>query len=158
MKKFILGTIAGIILCGGIVYGVNLYNASDISYTTNAGIETNVKDILDELYNIKNVGDATAADIIEGKTAVVKGNLITGTASKKSGEANIIYYKMSGYGTSFSYNVGTGYSKVEYAITYGDLASSGYTLYARTTYNAETGVATVTGKNSTLEGYFICWK
>jgi len=90
MKKFILGTIVGIMLCGGIVYGLNVYESNSIKYSpTDAGWEvSNVSDAINSLYsmkteldNIKSVGDATSSDIAVGKTAVVQGELITGTGS-----------------------------------------------------------------------------
>ena len=88
MKKFILGTIVGIILCGGIVYGASIYESNSIEYSpTDASWEVNnVDDAINSLYSmkqeletIKTIGNATASDILKGKTAVVKGNTITGT-------------------------------------------------------------------------------
>lgn len=46
--SFILG---GIILCSGIVYGVTLYKAKDVTYSNESSEVTNVNDALDELYN-----------------------------------------------------------------------------------------------------------
>jgi len=80
MKKIILGIMIGIILGSGIVYGANLYSASDIEYTTSDGIETNVNNVLNEMYVIKTTGDAEASDISEGKKAVVQGKEVIGTS------------------------------------------------------------------------------
>lgn len=93
MKKFaknnVLGFILGILLCSGIVYAAS-YLASDVVYdpTDETWKVSNVKEALDSLYSIKkelisikSLGDATAFDIKKGKTAVVNGKLITGTAS-----------------------------------------------------------------------------
>lgn len=93
MKKNILFTILGIILgiCG-TVSATLLYSAKDIEYK-----ESNVQDAIDDLYSIKNdldattyslndlksKGNATSSDILSGKTAVVNGNLITGTKLAK---------------------------------------------------------------------------
>lgn len=47
----------------------------------------------EELDNIKSLGDSTASQVLSGKTAVVKGNTITGTASvlgEVTGSANLM--------------------------------------------------------------------
>ena len=54
MKKIIFNFVLGIILCSSIVYGINLYKASDILYTTSDGVETNVNDSLNDLYDQLN--------------------------------------------------------------------------------------------------------
>ena len=77
MRKFILGTIFGITISVGVVYAAS-YLASDISYTRDGNL-INVNEALDDLHNKINVGDATASDILEGKTALVQGQLVTGT-------------------------------------------------------------------------------
>ena len=82
MKRFILGMIVGILLCSGIVYGINIYKAEEISYIP---IDTswevdNVEDALNDLNEKFNLGDAEPSDIANGKTTVVNGKLITGTA------------------------------------------------------------------------------
>ena len=52
IKSNILGFILGGLIFGSIgIYAANLYNANDISYTTNDGTKTNVNDALNELYN-----------------------------------------------------------------------------------------------------------
>jgi len=88
IKNNLFGFILGILLCGGIVYGVNIYESNDIEYSpTDASWEVNnVNEAINSLHNmvtelekIKSLGDATADDIIKGKTAVVNGKLITGT-------------------------------------------------------------------------------
>ena len=97
MKKFIknniFGFALGIILCGGIVYGANVYQSNSIEYnpTDSSWNVSNVSDAINslhsmvkELENIKSIGDATAAQILKGKTAVVKGNKITGTMKNMS--------------------------------------------------------------------------
>jgi len=83
MKKIIQSRIFLVIICGILftsfgIYATN-YLASDISYAKD-GVQTNVKDALDDLYGITTLGDATVEDIASGKTAIVKGELLTGTA------------------------------------------------------------------------------
>ena len=51
MKKIILGIVIGMILCGGIVYGANLYKAEEISYEKDGWEVNNVNEALDDLYN-----------------------------------------------------------------------------------------------------------
>ena len=58
IKNNLFGFILGIILCSGIVYGVNLYNATDISYNNNKTNVENVNEALNDLYDIVNVEDA----------------------------------------------------------------------------------------------------
>jgi len=90
MKKLIIGIIIGGIIFGGIVYGANIYESNTIEYSptdsswevNNVGAAINsLYDMKTELENIKSVGDATASDILAGKTALVKGVEVTGTAS-----------------------------------------------------------------------------
>lgn len=85
--------VLGITLCSGIVYGANLYKSEDIQYTpTDSSWEvSNVSTAINSLYsmkneldNIKGLGDATPSDIISGKTAVVNGELITGSLNATS--------------------------------------------------------------------------
>ena len=52
MKKMMLGIIIGGLIFGSMVYAAS-YNANDITYTKN-GVETNVNEALNELYNVQN--------------------------------------------------------------------------------------------------------
>ena len=87
---FILG---GLIFGSIGIYGANNYQSNTIEYSpTDTSWEvSNVNQAINSLYgmkqeldNIKGIGDATAAQILSGKKAVVKGNTITGTMKNMS--------------------------------------------------------------------------
>lgn len=89
MKKLIRSRIFLVIICGIVftsigAYAATTYKASEISYTPSDGTEINVENALNDIYNIKKLGDATAGDIASGKTAVVQGKLITGSLQKNT--------------------------------------------------------------------------
>jgi len=78
MKKIFLGIIVGLILCGGVVYGVNTYESNTIEYSpTDSSWEvSNVNEAINSLYsnlteleNIKNtdayisLGTGTSFDV-----------------------------------------------------------------------------------------------
>jgi len=84
----LFGIILGIILCSGIVYGAKVYESNAIEYSPidSSWEVSNVNEAINGLYSmkeelddIKSVGDATASDIADGKTAVVQGVEVTGT-------------------------------------------------------------------------------
>ena len=86
MKKVIKSRIFLIVLlciisCGIGVYAATTYKASDVVYNASDGTSMNVNDALNNIYQITKLGDATADNILKGKTAVVQGKLITGTGS-----------------------------------------------------------------------------
>lgn len=76
-KSNLLSFMLGAILFGGIgVYAANEYNANLIKYN-----ETNVESALNDLYDLTNYGTASASDILSGKTALINGIKVTGTAA-----------------------------------------------------------------------------
>lgn len=83
MKKIYNNGLVMFIL-GGLLFGSisvlasEKYGANLIVYESENGEET-VDEALNELYALKNVGDATAGDIKEGKTVLVNGKIIIGT-------------------------------------------------------------------------------
>ena len=98
---FILG---GLIFgCIGI-YGSNVYESDTIEYspTDESWSVSNVNEAINSLYSMKNelnatetslnnlkaIGDATAAQILSGKKAVVKGSTITGTMTDRGAVTN----------------------------------------------------------------------
>ena len=87
MKKIIksrifLVIITMIICISGTLYAANTYKASDVIYNASDGTSMNVNDALNNIYQITKLGDATADNILKGKTAVVQGKLITGSLQK----------------------------------------------------------------------------
>ena len=96
MKKVIksrifLVIITAIIFASLGIYAATSYKASDVIYNSEDGTSMTVNEALNDIYKIKSLGDATANDILNGKTAVVKGELITGvSASANISEVAII--------------------------------------------------------------------
>ena len=89
MKKLIRSRIFLVIICGIVftsigAYAATAYKASDVIYASSDGTSMNVNDALNDIYNIKKLGNATAGDIASGKTAVVQGKLITGSLQKNT--------------------------------------------------------------------------
>ena len=89
MKKLIRSRIFLVIICGIVftsigAYAATAYKASDVIYASSDGTSMNVNDALNDIYNIKKLGNATAGDIASGKTAVVQGKLITGNLQKNT--------------------------------------------------------------------------
>lgn len=83
MKKFfnknmIIGFIAGAIIFSGItVFAVTKYSSDNILYKK-GNEDIVLTDVLDNLNNYINYGNASASDIAPGKTALVNGKKITG--------------------------------------------------------------------------------
>lgn len=73
--------ISGILFISCGIYAASLYKAKDVSYNKENWEVNTVNEALDELKNKTDIlmtGDATSADIVSGKTAVVNGEIITG--------------------------------------------------------------------------------
>ena len=90
MKKVIKSRIFLVIICGIIftsvgAYAAVTYKASDVLYTSSDGTSMTVNDALNDIYQIKTLGDATASDILNGKTAIVQGKLVTGNVEVPDG-------------------------------------------------------------------------
>lgn len=99
MKKIIkmeviVSFLLGIVLYGGIVCAASYY-AKDVSYQSSDETweVSNVNDAINDLYRITTLGDATASDIATGKTAVVKGKLVTGTMGINLDGIQLVKYK-----------------------------------------------------------------
>ena len=93
----IFGFILGGIIFGSVVYAASYY-AKDVMYdpTDESWEVNNVNNALNDLYdmkteldNLKSLGDATTNDIMSGKTALVQGELVTGTKVQKNNEMNM---------------------------------------------------------------------
>ena len=61
MKKYIMGFITGLLVCGSIVYAATSVLSTDVTYdNSESGLEsTNVQDALDELFEKVNGGNLT---------------------------------------------------------------------------------------------------
>lgn len=89
MNKTIKLLLIGLILfSNNVVYAETIIDSKNVTYSNSKTKEENVKGALDELIdtvdNINSGGDADSIDITEGKTAIVKGKLITGTRKNNS--------------------------------------------------------------------------
>ena len=127
-SRLFIFIISGIIFTNLGVYATIAYYAKDVLYISNDGKSVTVNDALDNLYsmkneltNLKSLGDATEDDILEGKTAVVNGNLLTGTRkntqSTFSGSFNAYHWGKDGdnYIAYSLYDI-TNYNKVKLKI------------------------------------------
>ena len=103
-SKIFLIVILCIISCSIGVYAATTYKASDVVYNASDGTSMNVNDALNDIYQIKTLGDATESDIISGKKAVVQGKLITGTLNKFNNVLETIS-NSSTYATSVTGNL-----------------------------------------------------
>lgn len=82
LKNRLFIIIVTMIICiSGTIYAVNKYQAYEVIYNKKDGTTTDVNKALDELYENISFGDATSEDIANGKTAIVKGKMITGIAT-----------------------------------------------------------------------------
>ena len=84
-KNYLFGLLTGILLSGTVVYAY-VFRAQDINYdnTTSNLSANNVQDAINILNDRTSIGNATASDIVSGKTALVQGEEITGTLVPKS--------------------------------------------------------------------------
>ena len=154
--KYIIGFITGVVITiGASVYAYS-YFANDVSYIKQGTVnEISISDALNELYNRESANfasrtsaNATANDIIKGKTAWVNGQQITGNANK------LVV-------TTVSYQAGWGhialdfkpsmaiiaYNKTDYSIFYKDdtteyyvgASSSGASKTNRVSWTQDTG-------------------
>ena len=83
LKNRIFIVVITMIICiSGTLYATNLYKASEVVYSSSDGTTTDVNTALNNLYSdynsLKKKGNATANQILNGKTAIVNGNEITG--------------------------------------------------------------------------------
>ena len=139
IKSNVFGFMLGVILCGGIVYGVNTYQSNSIEYspTDSSWNVNNVNEAINSLYsiktnldatktelnstktsldNLKSIGDATAAQILSGKTALVQGSTITGTMTDRGAVTNSL-------NAGGSYTIPAGYHNGSGKVTANSLAS-----------------------------------
>ena len=89
-KKYNLITVIMVLLIGvSITAGISYFVYADalssalVTYSRENSEVVNVEGALNELYTKSSVGDATAANILSGKTALVGGATVTGTMTNK---------------------------------------------------------------------------
>jgi len=122
----LFGFILGGIIFGCIgIYGANVYQSNTIEYspTDESWSVSNVNEAINSLYsmkteldNIKSIGDATAAQILSGKKAVVKGSTVTGTMTNRGAVTNAL-------NAGGSYTIPAGYHNGSGKVTANSLAS-----------------------------------
>jgi len=184
-KNSIFTFMLGMIVASVGVYGTNVYQSNTIEYspTDSSWSVSNVSDAINSLYsmkqeldNLKGIGDATAAQILSGKNAVVKGSTIIGTMTDRgawtntptgSGKVTIPagYHNGSGYvntATSYTngYNAGVSATKVGNATAAQVLAGKTFTNSSgagltgtMTNRGAWTNTPTTKGKVTIPAGY-----
>lgn len=82
--KFFIGLIVGLIISGVGAYAITQIAASVVTYdNATSGLEASTaQEAIDELYTLHTQGDASASDILTGKTAISNGTVLTGTMAK----------------------------------------------------------------------------
>lgn len=153
-KKLVISFMIGLLTCGSIVYAAN-YMASDITYTKEGWEVNNVSDALDELKRTTDVlttGDATAGDIVKGKTAVIQGEIVTGTLEsvKKSVVFTSSPVDMKQYTdrwselttADFKAGFGSASANAEAKSINSSTTTAGISVYPKFTYNSTTGTLT----------------
>ena len=78
--KVVIAFILGILVSGVSVYATTIINSNEVRYDNSNGMEsTDVQNAIEEIYSKTTYGDATAEDILSGKTALVNGIQVIGT-------------------------------------------------------------------------------
>ncbi len=96
MKKLILGIFIGILVSGGVVYGANLIDSKDVTYTPNNSNfnVSNVKNSIDKLYDKIQNESIEKLELVANLT--VKQRRVTSVSNKFTGEKDKYYY-LKGY-------------------------------------------------------------
>ena len=125
-KNTVFSFIIGGLIFGSIgIYGANNYKSDGIEYspTDTSWKVSNVNQAINSLYsmkteldNIKSIGDATAAQILSGKTAAIKGNLVIGSMTNNGAVTSIL-------NAGGSYTIPAGYHNGSGKVTVNTLAS-----------------------------------
>ncbi len=175
MKKYfnlnsIVFLVIGLILGGFVAYAAGTsYTSDQILY--NKGSEPSVlTTVIEDIYEQINYGDATADDILEGKTCLVQGRKITGTGEIGGDSADTKYAIYVGQGTSFDLKSYNGYQNFTNSnflvepIGFNETRTSG-TVYLENdlwagvqftlvkSYNTSTGILTAYGSATGEAGY-----
>ena len=162
MKKLILGIIIGILISSGIVYGVNLYSASNIEYTTSDGRKTNVNDAINDIYNnlnsssqIIDLGTGTSFDVsnYEGYQNFTEANFliepVISTSSTMTNQVKPQYSNVSGMTVQVSASMQKAYDKNTGIFTC-QLVVAGSTGYATTAGTVAPSTSSVGGVHAYL--------
>ena len=118
MNKIVFTIVLCIISCGIGVTAATVYQANTVMYTptdTNWKV-TNVSEALNSLNEKVNVGTATASQILSGKTALVKGQSVTGTMTNRGAVTTSL-------NAGGSYTIPAGYHNGSGKITANSLSS-----------------------------------
>ena len=123
MKKVIFGFMLGGLIFGSVVYAVS-YKASDISYTTGDGVETNVNEAINDIYNnlnssskIIDLGTGTSFNVsnYEGYQNFTEVNFLIepsiSTSSVKTNQVKPKYSNVSGMSVEASASIQKGYDQ-----------------------------------------------
>jgi hypothetical protein len=155
--KIFIGFILGMVISYSTVAIADTYiNSNEVYYDneTSGGTYTNVKESIDELYNLAShngstFGDAIASDILSGKTALSGGEEITGSMVNNGGVTKSI-----GVGETYTipqgYHDGTG---VVTGPTLSGTAGVGDVRSGKTFYNTSGSIKTGTWNPSPSVSY-----
>ena len=134
--ELVVGIIIGAVLAGTSVYyaATIYYDSVNVGYdNTSTGLASDtVQDALDELDGKVKFGDATAANILSGKKALVGGQQVTG--SMKNLTTSSIYQHSSSNGTKVLIGDAAFLSNI-----YDTRAKANSGLYAQIRYNGTAG-------------------
>jgi len=137
--KAVIAFIAGAIMFSGITYAATFNFASgDVEHTKSDGSKTNVKAALNDLYVKASQGNASAGDILTGKTALSNGTLIPGAMPY----IGPVTYPRNG---EVGYNSNEGYAWVHLPTGYYEPAQYDWAPEVRLTKDQVKALADATG-------------
>ena len=143
--------------------------SSGVSYSKNS--QTTVEGALNDLYNKANSGNATAAQVLSGKTALVGGKLVTGTMTNR-GTVSVEVKQGGTYTIPAGYHSGSGKvvctgsttteptTPVTPATTLADLKIGDYVNYkpSQTSYSLSSAVTGVSSIQTIKPSELTLWR